>query len=97
MIKATLKERYILSADGIKRQRTEEIIHEVRYFSSMEKFHEWYDKFKAKLWEDDPKKVDMVEGVYVVTEKIKADDISKPETLSKYASFREGVSYFYAA
>ena len=55
MIKAELKERYILSAGGIKRQRVEEIVHETRYFTNMDKFHEWYDKFKAKLWEDDSK------------------------------------------
>jgi len=97
MIKAELKERYILSANGIKRQRIEEIVHEVRYFTNMDEFHKWYDKFKAKLWEDDPKKVDLVEGVYVVTEEIKANDTSIPEVLTKYASFRDGVSYHYAA
>jgi hypothetical protein len=97
MIKAELKERYILSAGGIKRQRVEEIVHETRYFTNMDKFHEWYDKFKAKLWEDDSKKVDMIEGVYVVTEELKTNDNSIPETLSKYASFRDGVSYYYAA
>ncbi|MFM7023826.1 MAG: hypothetical protein ACKOXB_12720 [Flavobacteriales bacterium] len=97
MIKAVLKEKYIVSTDRIKRQGVEEIIHETRYFTSMNEFHKWYDKFKAKLWEDDHSKVDLVEGIYVEVEELKADDLSVPKALSKYASFREGVSYYYAA
>ena len=97
MVKAVLKEKYIVSTDRIKRQGVAEIIHETRYFSSMDKFHKWYDQFKSKLWEDDQSKVDLVEGIYVEVEEMKVDDFSVPKSLSKYATFREGVSYYYAA
>ncbi len=97
MVKAILKEKYIVSTGGMKRQGVAEIIHETRYFSSMDKFHKWYDRFKQQLWEDEPSKVDLVEGIYVEVEEMKADDFSVPKSLTKYASFREGVSYYYAA
>ena len=97
MIKARIIEKYIKSSSqGMKRSGIEKIIHEERYFSSMEKFHEWYDTFKEKLWEDDPSKVDLVEGIYVQTEELIVDDLTPPERVRSYATFRPDVSYRYA-
>lgn len=97
MIKATLVERYIKSENRVKRSKVEEIVHEVRYFSSMEKFNEWYDTFKAELWEDDKTKVDLTEGIYVRTEEVKLDNVEKPAKIRQYATFRNGVSMRYAS
>lgn len=96
IIKATIKERYIFSDKGIIRQGLHEINHDIRYFSSREKFHEWYETFKDKLWEDDPGKVDLAEGIYVETEELDLDDTSPPRRLQTYATFRDGTSYYYA-
>lgn len=95
MIKATLFERHISPSKEVKQLLEKEL--DVRYFSSMEKFLEWYDKFKEKLWEDDKSKVDVAEGIYVKTEELIVDDINEPKHVSKQAKFRDGVSYFYAA
>jgi len=76
---------------------TKDNVLEVRYFSSMNEFHTWYDQFKAKLWEDDASKVDLVEGVYVETEEISMNDTTPPRRLRKNATFRDGVSYYYAS
>ena len=96
MIRAKIIERYIKSGHEQKHARIQEIVHETRLFSDMDKFHEWYDTFKHELWEDDKSKVDMVEGIYVKTEEVQVDDISKPKRLRLYATFRNGVSYKYA-
>jgi hypothetical protein len=97
MIKAELKERYIYSENGVKRLGLHEIILETRYFSSEEKYQEWFNIFKDKLWEDDPKKVDLVEGIYVEKTLLNVDDVSAPHTMNLYATFREGTSYRYAS
>ena len=98
MIKAQIIERYIrTNVNGGARRRLDEIIHETRYFSTKEKFHEWLDTFKGELWEDDPQKVKLVEGIYVETEEIELDNLEKPRRLRLYASFRNGVSYKYAS
>lgn len=96
IIKATIKERYIFSDKGIIRQGLHEINHDIRYFSSREKFHEWYETFKDKLWEDDPSKVDLAEGIYVETEELDLDNTAPPRRLQTFATFREGTSYYYA-
>lgn len=95
MIKATLFERHASANNSAKRLVEKEL--DVRYFSSMEKFQEWYNKFKVKLWEDDKSKVDMVEGIYVRTEEIVLDNTAEPKQISLQATFRNGVSYYYAA
>lgn len=95
MIKATLFERHASPLKEVKQLLEKEL--DVRYFSSMEKFLQWYDKFKEKLWEDDQSKVDVAEGVYIKTEELLVDDLKEPKQISKQAKFREGVSYFYAA
>ena len=97
MIKATLKERYISSENGIAHERIKELIHETRIFSSEAKFEEWIRTFKHQLWQDDPAKVKLVEGIYVDKQNIKVDDITPPVKLSQYATFRRGVSYYYAS
>lgn len=97
MIKAELKERYIYSDSGVRRQGLHEIILETRYFSSEEKYQQWYNSFKNKLWEDDPKKVDLVEGVYVEKTLLSVDDTSEPVRINLYATFRDGTSYKYAS
>ena len=96
MTKAQLIEKFIRSDKGHKRNSLESIVHETRYFTTKEKFNEWFDTFKADLWEDDATKVNVVEGIYVKTEEIKMDNIEKPERLKLYASFRTGISYKYA-
>lgn len=97
MIRARIIEKYIKSSSfGMKRSGVEKIVHEERFFSSMEKFHEWYNTFKDKLWEDDPAKVDLVEGIYVQTEEVVLDDTTAPERVRLYATFRPDVSYRYA-
>jgi hypothetical protein len=96
MIKAELKERYIYSENGMKRLGLHEITLETRYFSSEDKYHEWLGTFKKKLWEDDPKKVDLVEGVYVEKQLLNVDDVSEPHRMNVYATFREGTSYNYS-
>lgn len=97
IIEATIKERYIFSDRGVIRQGLHEINHDVRYFSSREKFHEWYETFKDKLWEDDSSKVDLVEGIYVETKEIELDNVEPPKRLQTYATFRNGTSYHYAS
>ncbi len=97
MIKATLKERYISSENGIAHEQIKEIIHETRIFTSDERFNAWIQIFKHQLWQDDPNKVKLVEGIYVDKQYIRVDDITPPRQLRQYATFRKGVSYYYAA
>lgn len=97
MIKAELKERYIYSENGVKRLGLHEIILETRYFSSEEKYQEWYLTFKDRLWEDDPKQVDLVEGVYVVKTVLDVDNVTPPSRINLHATFRNGTSYRYAS
>ena len=97
MIKAILKERYISSENGIPHERIKEIIHETRIFSSERKLDEWLQTFQHQLWQDDPAKVRMVEGIYVDKQEIKVDDTTPPAKLRQYATFRRGVSYYYAS
>ncbi|MDW7692892.1 hypothetical protein R9C00_10825 [Flammeovirgaceae bacterium SG7u.111] len=96
LIKASIIEKYIKSERGIKRSGIETVLIETRFFSSMDKFHEWYDTFKEQLWEDNQEKVDKVEGVYVKTEELTIDDVNAPSKINQYATFRPGVSYRYA-
>ncbi|MEM8965204.1 MAG: hypothetical protein AAGE93_02230 [Bacteroidota bacterium] len=96
MIKATIRERYISSENGIAHEKIKEIIHESRIFTSEEKFSEWLQTFKHELWQDDPAKVKLVEGIYVDKQTISADDTTSPKKIRKYATFRKGVSYYYA-
>jgi hypothetical protein len=96
MIRAKIIERYIKSGHERKHAKIEEIVHETRIFSSMDKFHEWYDTFKEELWEDDKSKVDMAEGIYVKTDEVEVDNVAKPKRLRLYATFRNGVSLKYA-
>ena len=97
MIKATLKERYISSENGIAHEQIKEIVHETRIFSSEQKLDEWLQTFKHQLWQDDPAKVKLVEGIYVDKQKIDVDDTTPPKKLRQYATFRRGVSYYYAS
>lgn len=97
MIKATLKERYISSENGIAHEQIKEIIHETRIFTSDEQFNEWIQTFKQQLWQDDPNKVKLVEGIYVDKQYITVDDTTPPRQIRRYATFRKGVSYYYAA
>ncbi len=97
MIKATLKERYISSENGIAHEQIKEIIHETRIFTSDERFNTWIQTFKDQLWQDDPNKVKLVEGIYVDKQYILVDDTTPPRQLRRYATFRKGVSYYYAA
>ena len=96
MIKAQLVEKYIRSSSSSPKNGIETVIHDERYFSTREKFNEWVDTFKDQLWEDDPSKVKLVEGVYVVSQEIDLDDMEKPSRLVMHATFRNGVSYKYA-
>ena len=96
MIKATLKERYINSEDGRSNQQIKEIIHESRIFSSERALERWLDTFRHLLWQDDPTKVKLVEGIFVDTQTITLDDTTPPAKLRQYATFRQGVSYYYA-
>ena len=96
MIKATLKERYISSENGIAHEQVKEIIHETRIFTSEQKLEEWLGTFKQQLWQDDPAKVKLVEGIYVDKQNIAVDDTTPPKKLRQYATFRRGVSYYYA-
>lgn len=97
MVRAKIIEKYIKSTKDGKRGLVQEIVHETRYFSSKELFHQWYNSFKEELWEDDPSKVDMVEGIYVKLEEIELDNLAKPKRLKLYATFRPGISYRYAS
>ncbi len=96
LIKASIIEKYIKSERGIARAGVATSVIETRFFSSMDKFHEWYDTFKEQLWEDNKEKVDKVEGIYVKTEELKIDDTSVPAKINQYATFRPGISYKYA-
>lgn len=96
MIKATLKERYISSENGIAHEQVKEIVHETRIFSSERKLDEWLQTFKDRLWQDDPAKVKLVEGIFVDQQEIRVDDTTPPKRLRQYATFRRGVSYYYA-
>ena len=96
MIKATLKERYISSENGIPHDRVKEIVHDVRIFSTQRKLDEWLQTFQDQLWQDDPTKVNLVEGIFVDTERIIVDNTTPPKKLRQYATFRRGVSYYYA-
>ncbi|GEM_PF-3239467 len=96
MIKATIRERYISSENGIAHERVREIMHESRIFTSEEKFNEWLQTFRHQLWQDDPAKVKLVEGIYVDKQTISVDDVTPPKQVRKYATFRKGVSYHYA-
>lgn len=97
MIKATIRERYISSENGIAHEQVKEIIHESRVFTTEQKFNEWLESFKHELWQDDPSKVKLVEGIYVDKQEIKVDDTTPPKRIRKYATFRKGVSYYYAS
>ena len=103
MIKAVIKERYIHSSPGAVHDHTEEIIHDTRFFSTLEKYNEWYDSFKDQLWMDDLEKVDptktqlkLAEGIFVETSEVALDDMTPPEKLAQFATFRKGVSTPYA-
>jgi hypothetical protein len=96
MIKATLKERYISSENGIAHEGVKEIIHETRIFTSERQLEKWLQTFRHQLWQDDPAKVKLVEGIYVEKQRIEVDDTNPPAKLSQYATFRKGVSYYYA-
>jgi len=96
LIRAVIKEKFIFSDKDISRQGIKEIEHEARFFSSREKYDEWYQTFKDKLWEDKPGTKDLREGVYVETTHIHVDDTSEPERIQKYATFRKGISHYYA-
>lgn len=96
LIRARLIEKYIDKSSSLKAKCIKKITHEERFFSSMEKFHEWYDTFKDTLWENDPSKVELVEGVYVHLEELELDNTSKPKSVNSQATFRQEVSYKYA-
>ncbi len=66
-------------------------------FTSDEQFNAWIQRFKQQLWQDDPNKVKMVEGIYVDKQYITVDDTTPPRQIRQYATFRKGVSYYYAA
>ncbi len=97
MIRATLKERYISSENGIAHEQIKEIVHETRIFTSDDQFNAWIQSFKHQLWQDDPSKVKLVEGIYVDKQYIAVDDTAPPRQICRYATFRQGVSYYYAA
>ncbi len=94
MIKAEIKERYIQPGSS-REDALQEKIHDVRYFSSLEKFQTWYSTFKEQLWKDDEDKVNMVEGIFVVTTEVAIDDLTPPKTLRQHATFQPGISYYY--
>lgn len=94
MIKAEIKERYI-SSGRAQKAHLEEITHETRYFSSLAKFQEWYATFKGNLWRDDEEKVNLAEGIFVVTYEIELDNVAPPIKLETFATFSPGVSYYY--
>ena len=96
MIKATIRERYISSENGIAHEQVKEIIHDTRLFSSEEKFNQWLQIFQHELWQDDPTKVKLVEGIYVDKQEVEVDDTTPPQQIREYATFRKGVSYYYA-
>ena len=64
VIKATIYEKYIYSNNGHKRLGLLENEIETRFFSSFEKYQEWYETFKSKLWQDDQNNFDLAEGTY---------------------------------
>ena len=97
MIKATIKERYISSENGIAHEHVKEITHETRLFSTESHYDAWLQTFKHQLWQDDPAKVKLVEGIYVIKEEVEVDNIAPPRKICQYATFRRGVSYYYAA
>lgn len=96
MIRARLFEKYIKSSPSAKLNQIEREVLEERLFSSKEKFYQWYDTFKEELWEDDPDKVSLVEGVYVEMEEVQVDVVDAPMRTKHFATFRPGVSYNYA-
>ena len=96
MIKATIRERYISSENGIAHEQVKEIIHDTRLFSSEKKFNQWLQTFQHELWQDDPTKVKLVEGIYVDKQEVAVDDTTPPQQIREYATFRKGVSYYYA-
>ena len=96
MIKATLKEKYISREDGIAYGQRKEIVHETRLFSSEQKLEDWLQTFRHQLWQDDPAKVKLVEGIFVDTQVVEVDDVAPPRKTCQYATFRQGVSYYYA-
>jgi len=55
--------------------------HESRIFSTEEIFNEWLQRLRQQLWQDDPAKVRLVEGIYVDKQTIKADDTTPPKKL----------------
>ena len=97
MIRATIVERYVKTENGIERSKVDHLIHETRYFSSMAKYKEWFNTFKHELWEDDITKVDLMQGIYVKTEKVELDNVDKPQKVKQYATFRNGISMKYAS
>ena len=97
IIKAVIKEKFIYSDKDAPRQGLYELDHDVRFFSSEEKYQEWYDSFRKDLWEDLPGTKDLREGVYVEKFYIPIDDITPPSRLQKYATFRKGISGYYDA
>ena len=97
VIKATIYEKYIYSNNGHKRLGLLENEIETRFFSSFEKYQEWYETFKSKLWQDDQNKFDLAEGTYVRLEEIPMDNIDAPASLTVHATFRKDSSYNYVA
>ena len=96
MIQAILKEHYIYSDQYGPRQGVKEEILETRYFSSEEKFKQWYNTFKDKLWEDTPGSKDLCEGIFIEKHYLPVDNMAPPKELQKHATFRKGVSRYYA-
>ena len=103
MLKAQIIEKYRKTGDRTSNETIQTIIHESRYFTDLEQFTKWYDTFKEELWEDEPTKVKLKEGIYVAMEMahnvgddVELNNTEKPKRLSLYASYREGISYKYA-
>ncbi len=96
IIKAILKEHYIYSDEYGPRQGVREEVLETRFFSSEESFQNWYDSFKDQLWEDTPGSKDLCEGIYVEKQYVPIDNMAPPKELHKHATFRKGISRYYA-
>ena len=95
VIRATIIEKYI--PDGIEKKDLEIVETTVRFFSTRDKFHQWFNSFKDKLWEYDPDKVEVIQGIYVKVEEVEVDDMSPPENLGLFAKFNKELSYKYAS
>lgn len=95
IIKAEIKERYISKNDH-HLNIMDELVHETRYFSSLKKFQAWFDTIKESLWCDQEDKVNLVEGIFIVTNEIELDNMTPTSIDCKYAEFRPEVSFYYA-